>query len=155
MNIKNVWERLRKYWAILLILFVIIFLFSSNYKKEVQVQVPEENITVSDITNSSPERETWMTDDQYLYSKMSEKDFVAFASSTIDVKCPFYEPNGVSYRSCLYDWEESLLSGESQNSIEKINSYCETFTAKYEDLESAPGHELFTKCRIFKASTAR
>lgn len=151
MEIRNVWERLRKYWAILLVLFVIIFLFNSDNGKE--VPVPEENTTVSDSTDFSPERETWMTDNQYLYSKMSEKDFVAFASSTIEVKCPFYKPDGVSYRGCLYDWEESLLSGESQTSLEKINSFCETFTAKYEDLESTPGHELFSKCRIFKAST--
>lgn len=148
MNIKNVWERLRKYWTILLVFIVILFLSSIDYKKE--DPIPEESVTVSVDSNSIPERESWMTDDQYLYSKMSERDFVEFASSTVDVKCPFYKLDGISYRSCLYDWEEALLS---KKSVKEVSSYCEIFTAKYEDLETTPGHELFTKCRIFKAST--
>jgi hypothetical protein len=81
---------------------------------------------------------------------ITEKDFVAFAQNTIEKRCPFYKPDGVTYRQCLSDWEQDLESKSLSEQADEVHAYCSTFTKKYVDEESLEGQELFLKCAIFK-----
>ena len=86
-----------------------------------------------------------------IYSDISEKDFVTFASTTIEKRCPFYVPDGASYRECLATWVDELQQGRATESdINAINLYCETFTKNYQSQQSLAASELFIKCTIFK-----
>lgn len=86
-----------------------------------------------------------------IYSDINEKDFVLFASSTIETRCPFYVPDGVTYRECLAAWTEELQQGRATESdIKAINLYCETFTKNYQSKQSLASSELFIKCTLFK-----
>jgi len=85
-----------------------------------------------------------------LYVSIQEKDFVNFAITEIEKKCPFYKPDGVTYRGCLSDWEESLVSKSMVEQVDEVHAYCSNFTKRYADETSHEGTELFLKCSIYK-----
>ena len=85
-----------------------------------------------------------------LYASIQEKDFILFATTVIEKKCPFYKPDGITYRECLSDWEESLASKTITEQVDEIRAYCSMFTKKYTDETSLEGVELFLKCSIYK-----
>ncbi len=85
-----------------------------------------------------------------LYSSITDKDFVNFATSVIEKKCPFYKPDGVTYRTCLSDWEQSLEDKNMVEQNDEVHAYCSKFTNKYAEESSLEGQELFLKCAIYK-----
>lgn len=85
-----------------------------------------------------------------LYSFIKEKDFKQFAETVIEKRCPFYKPDGVTYRECLADWDQELESKLLTEQVDEVHAYCSTFTKKYVDETSIEGTELFLKCSIFK-----
>jgi hypothetical protein len=87
---------------------------------------------------------------QDLYQSIDDADFVSYANTAIESRCPYYKPDGITYRQCLSDWEEELSGRISPNKQRSIHAYCGDFTAKYTDPESLQGLELFLKCAIYK-----
>ena len=85
-----------------------------------------------------------------LYSFIKEKDFTQFAETVIEKRCPFYKPDGVTYRECLADWDQELESKLLTEQVDEVHAYYSTFTKKYVDETSIEGTELFLKCSIFK-----
>ena len=85
-----------------------------------------------------------------LYASIKEKDFVQFATTVIEKRCPFYKPDGVTYRGCLSDWEEELANKSMVEQVDEVHAYCSMFTKKYTDETSLEGTELFLKCSIYK-----
>ncbi|MFA5131937.1 MAG: hypothetical protein WC444_01265 [Candidatus Paceibacterota bacterium] len=85
-----------------------------------------------------------------LYDSIPDKDFVNFAKTIIEPRCPFYVPNGITYRECLSDWEQGLEAKTLTEAVDEVHAYCTTFTKKYTDESSLEGQELFLKCAIYK-----
>lgn len=106
---------------------------------------------VPTVATSTPVT-TSTTTETGIYFDIEEKDFVLFASSNIEKRCPFYVPDGSSYRECLSDWMNSIQLKAIDEEITEVNNYCQTFTAKYQDTQSLAGSELFMKCVIFTFS---
>ena len=100
-------------------------------------------------TTSKPAEATSTTSNVGIYGDIKEKDFALFASSTIDKQCPFYVPDGATYRECLSDWVTKIQSKASDEEITEVNNYCQTFTSKYEKDSSLAWSELYMKCVIF------
>lgn len=135
------------YKIIFFISFVTIAIASFVIYKNIFVSSEEVNYTSpkAEVQNGTS------TQDIGIYSDISEKDFVDFASSTIEVKCPFYVPDGATYRECLASWVDELQQGRATESdINAINLYCEKFTKNYQSKQSLAASELFIKCTIFK-----
>lgn len=77
-------------------------------------------------------------------------DFQRFVRSRIEKRCPFYQPDGITYRACLSDWEESLVKEVIPELADEVHAYCDTFTKKYTEPYSLESTELFLKCSIYK-----
>jgi hypothetical protein len=82
--------------------------------------------------------------------KLFYAGFVTFASIEIDKRCPFYKPDGVSYKQCLSDWVDELSKPLLVEQIDEVYAYCEVFSKKYSESISFEQSELFTKCSIYK-----
>jgi hypothetical protein len=80
---------------------------------------------------------------------LSEKTLDAFASSTIETRCPFYKPNGNEYRDCLSSWVDELESNLLVEQLEEVQNYCGAFAKGIADENSNEGVELFLKCEIY------
>lgn len=135
------------YTIILLVSFITILVASFVIYKNIFVSGKEVNYTSPEVQVENGTS----TQEIGIYSDISEKDFVAFASSTIEIKCPFYVPDGATYRECLATWVDELQQGRATESdINAINLYCEKFTKNYQSKQSLAASELFIKCTIFK-----
>src|SRR3989339_1012472 len=66
----------------------------------------------------------------------NDPNFTKYVKETLDITCPFYEPNGVDYRSCLGTFVENQKTkmGENKDKLTKIEDYCSELGSKY-----APG----------------
>ena len=102
------------------------------------------NQMVSDVYTSSHEE---------AISGVGDPQFTEFYRSTINPKCPFYEPDGASYRGCLLDWESALRDGFHDKAAEKkITDYCLSISDQYDaGLEAT---ELNLECLIYKLTSA-
>jgi hypothetical protein len=87
---------------------------------------------------------------QNLYQSIDDAGFVSYASTVIENRCPYYKPDGITYRQCLSDWEEELSAHHPLRKQTSTHAFCGDFTAKYTDPESLQGQELFLKCSIYK-----
>jgi hypothetical protein len=85
-----------------------------------------------------------------IYKGITDAGFVTFASIEIDKRCPFYKPDGVSYKQCLSDWVDELSKPLLVEQIDEVYAYCEVFSKKYSESISFEQSELFTKCSIYK-----
>ncbi len=87
--------------------------------------------------------------------EVGDVNFTSFVKETIDLKCPFYEPDGATYRGCLIDWKDELLKvfKGSKINLDNIQSYCEGISNKYSG--SLEGEELWLDCMIYKLSPAK
>jgi hypothetical protein len=85
-----------------------------------------------------------------LYAGITDVPFVTFATTVIDKRCPFYIPDGTTYRECLTDWVDELSKKLLVEQVDEVHAYCEMFSAKYADAISFESSELFTKCSIYK-----
>ncbi len=87
--------------------------------------------------------------------EVGDANFLSFFKETINPKCPFYEPDGATYRSCLIDWKDGLLNvfNGGKTSLNNAQSYCEEIDEKYP--ESLQGEELYLDCMIYKLSSAK
>ncbi len=127
---------------LILLAFIIGWTFSKN-SHTTKITNPEEiEQYVGDIYKN-------MNSD--LYASIDDKKFVQFATTTIEKKCPFYKPDGITYRACLSDWEQELEGKNLVEQNDEIHAYCSTFTQKYTDETSLAGQELFLKCAIYKS----
>ena len=134
--------------AYFIIFLLIIFFFagwiiSKNYQEKSVDDINQEETTkyVGDVYKN-------MSSD--LYASITDKDFVNFATTVIEKRCPFYKPDGVTYRTCLSDWEQSLSDVVIVELTDEVHNYCSTFTREYTDETSLEGQELFLKCAIYK-----
>lgn len=75
--------------------------------------------------------------------------FASFVEVEIFKRCPYYLPDGLSYRSCLSDWEEELASKALPNSVDDARNYCAEYGEKNADAGSLAASELFLQCSIF------
>jgi hypothetical protein len=133
---------MKKVFITLIILLAILAAFYGGYyfanHKPVSRPIPQPVVTTS-TGQLTPD-----------LSGITEKDFVTFAQNTIEPRCPFYKPDGATYRGCLGDWEQDLESKNLTEQNDEVHAYCSKFVAKYADEQSLEGQELFLKCAIFK-----
>ncbi|MDB5260332.1 MAG: hypothetical protein JWN37_563 [Candidatus Nomurabacteria bacterium] len=85
-----------------------------------------------------------------LNDSINDPEFVKFSNTAIESKCPFYKPDGITYRQCLSDWEEALSLKSPKDIQTKVHLSCEDFTKEYADAESLQGNELFLRCAIYR-----
>lgn len=133
---------------VFIIILVIIFFWYGYSLGQNKNKLPF--VTNTNTKTSSPSNELAGDAPTDLYSFIKEKDFTQFAETVIEKRCPFYKPDGVTYRECLSDWEQSLESKLLTEQVDEVHAYCSTFTKKYVDETSIEGTELFLKCSIFK-----
>ena len=146
MNIKSPWHT-----SILLISSAVILIASFVLYGNVFVRPHINTETIEEIKEATVATST-QTEIATMYEDMTEKDFAAFASTVIEKRCPFYVPDGSSYRECLSEWMNSLQSKAIDEENTEVNNYCQTFTTKYQKEESLASAELFMKCVIFTFS---
>ncbi|HCC05868.1 TPA: hypothetical protein DEP94_00665 [Candidatus Nomurabacteria bacterium] len=125
------------------------FYFGYQIGKEDENSQLNNKNSATDVSNYVKEQDADTTPTD-LYSSIKEKDFTQFAETTIEKRCPFYKPDGITYRECLSDWEQGLESKLLTEQVDEVHAYCSTFTKKYVDETSMEGTELFLKCSIFK-----
>lgn len=145
-------ERMKKTFLIpVLLLIAITFVVGYQFGKSGPIESPIATATTTPATSTPVTKKAATTSiPAGLYSFITEKDFVAFAQTAIERRCPFYKPDGATYRSCLSDWEQSLEATVLTEQADEVHAYCSTFTAKYVQESSPEGQELFLKCAIFK-----
>ena len=127
--------------VIVILFFVAFILLKNNNEKE---DTNTFNTTQYEEDASSGKN------NQDVYASITDKAFVEFATTVIEKKCPFYKPDGVTYRTCLSDWEQELNNSIIIELADEVHNYCSTFTGKYADETSLEGQELFLKCSIYK-----
>lgn len=133
---------------VFIIILVIIFFWYGYSLGQNKNKLPF--IADNHTKTSSPSNELGGDAPTDLYSFIKEKDFKQFAETVIEKRCPFYKPDGVTYRECLSDWEQNLESKLLTEQVDEVHAYCSTFTKKYVEETSIEGTELFLKCSIFK-----
>jgi hypothetical protein len=138
MNSKSVFAGV----VIFLIALIGIYSYQKNQKEKADIE-----------KNSAEVLDTYKEMQNTLYDSIIEKEFVNYAKDTIQKRCPFYEPDGVTYRQCLADWEQELADAVIPELTDEVHAYCSTFTAQYADETSLEGMELFLKCSIYKLSS--
>ncbi len=84
--------------------------------------------------------------------EVGDSQFSTFVSKNLDERCPFYEPNGIAYRDCLYAFaeEQRALFKGSEAKIEEVEQYCNLISEKY--FPSLKGIELYNWCLAYKFS---
>ena len=83
---------------------------------------------------------------------VGDPKFTEFVATVIEPLCPFYYPDGASYRSCLYDLaaeKRAKFSGDAE-AVKAIEDYC--FNNISEDRDSLSFREVYSKCLIYKFS---
>jgi|GEM_PF-4294799 hypothetical protein len=80
---------------------------------------------------------------------VGDQAFWDYVSGPLQDICPFYEPDGVSYRSCLSSHIESekMAFKGSRASITEFEKYCDSVSAKYTGIEAV---NLDLSCLAFK-----
>ena len=146
MKIKSPWHT-----SILLISSAVILIASFVLYGNVFVRPHINTETIEEIKEATVGTST-QTEVASMYEDMTEKDFGVFASTVIEKRCPFYVPDGSTYRECLSDWMSTLQAKAIDEENTEVNNYCQTFTAKYQKEESLASSELFMKCVIFTFS---
>lgn len=136
------------YPLVSLLLLVIFFYFYHLSKNEITTNQD----TKQEETNTETLNVLGIFEDMNttLMASIQEKDFVQSAQTSIEGRCPFYKPDGATYRECLSDWEQSLEAKVLVEQADEVHAYCSNFTKKYSDETSLEGQELFLKCSIFK-----
>jgi hypothetical protein len=135
---------------ILLIILIGVVSYSSFLKKAEQPQqIPSNTVTKKQQEIKQSKIITSSTTNE-LYSGITDSGFITFASTVIDKRCPFYKPDGVTYKECLATWIDELSKPLMVEQIDEVHAYCEVFSKKYADNISFEQSELFTKCVIYK-----
>lgn len=87
-------------------------------------------------------------DDAILQTK--DDDFLKYIHENLDIKCPFYQPDGVTYRMCLgevlTDYEDKLFLDTKV--LENIENYCTNMSEPYQPGVGA--YDIYTSCMIYK-----
>lgn len=140
---------MKKIFLLVFIIILVIIFFWYGYslgqnKNKLPISANTSEKTINSLNNLNGDIPA------NLYSFIKEKDFKQFAETVIEKRCPFYKPDGVTYRECLSDWEQTLESKVLTEQADEVHAYCSTFTKKYVDETSLEGTELFLKCSIFK-----
>lgn len=81
----------------------------------------------------------------------SDPDFTSFALITFDGICPFYKPDGSTYRSCLWDFVENMRSKSTETEVQTAYDYCVDFVEKT-GYENTAMKDLFLTCIAYKLS---
>lgn len=135
---------MKKISTLIVVITIIIISVGFGYKLGQNKKIS----SILNVSKSAKEQTGVAPSDPYSFIK--ENDFVQFAKNTIEKRCPFYKPDGATYRECLSDWEQSLEDKVLIEQADEVHAYCSTFTSKYVDDTSLEGSELFLKCSIFK-----
>lgn len=85
---------------------------------------------------------------------IEDREMANYIANVILVKCPFYEPDGVSYRECLINLREKAENNfrGSKTTLEVFGDYCHNIAKEYEG--SLVAGELWNQCMIYKLSSA-
>ncbi|MDO8571554.1 MAG: hypothetical protein Q7R79_02655 [bacterium] len=86
-------------------------------------------------------------------SNVGDSDFTAYVTGPLQKICPFYVPDGVSYRDCLGDLVErgTAAYGGSKSDITGFETYCRSISEQYEAwVESL---NLYYSCMAYKLGT--
>jgi hypothetical protein len=101
-------------------------------------------------TTSTLDKNASSTEIDDLYQGIHDVQFVSFAHTVIESRCPFYEPNGVVYHGCISDWVSQVEASSTVEAVDEVHGFCETFSNTYKDVISFKSDELFVKCTIWK-----
>ena len=77
--------------------------------------------------------------------------FSAYSHSVLDTRCPFYKPDGASYRECLWGLveEKEAVYKKTSPSSKEIDDSCQAIAS---DLGGLQAGEIVLLCRAFKLS---
>jgi|GEM_PF-5579623 len=74
--------------------------------------------------------------------------FYKYYFTKIESTCPFYEPDGATYRECLLNLMENKKTQKSKSEINNADNFCNKVNAEYgSGLEAV---ELYLDCMIFE-----
>jgi hypothetical protein len=111
--------------------------------------ITSSSTVLKDFSTTTKEKEEVVT----LYDGISDAGFVQFAKEIIDVRCPFYVPDGATYRDCLSSWVAKMEQASLVEQVDEVHAYCEMFSKKFASQISFEMGELFSKCVLYRLSS--
>lgn len=133
------------YLAVLIIASTLLGWFGHNYITQRAPAVP--SVKEQTTTNKQP---TPAKNSDNQSPPALDANFTTFVSTTLEERCPYYKPDGASYRECLSSWEQELGDKLLIEELNEVHAYCSTFTSANADETSLEGMELFLQCSIYK-----
>lgn len=79
---------------------------------------------------------------------VGDRAFTSFVLFELQDTCPYYEPDGYSYRNCIYKYVENKKTISTNIQIQRADSYCRLI--EKEDLESQVGGDFLLTCMAYK-----
>ncbi len=94
-----------------------------------------------------------VTHEIYLSSlkELDDPALVAYAQDVVEPRCPFYKPDGATYRACLVDLVTELKKGKDVNRVGTSEDFCTSLTKSYSGTEAG---ELQLTCVAYQLSRA-
>lgn len=129
----------------LILFFTVLGWFAHDY---VTQPIPYNPVVAPQATETEQQANIESNDSQS--PPILDAGFTRFVSTTLEARCPYYKPDGASYRECLSAWEQELGDKLRIEELDEVHAYCSTFTSAHADETSLEGMELFLKCSIYK-----
>lgn len=143
-------------WAFLAIAVFALVFGVTALVKEGLVEEPSQVAQNSDAEDFAEEIKEIKNNyrNSYIASidEIGDPNLTSFVLNDLQLACPYYEPDGATYRECLYDFVEGkkLETGATASQIEAFDDYCLSIFTKYKD--TLADIELYQSCMAYKLS---
>lgn len=82
---------------------------------------------------------------------VNDQAFTTYALGELNDICPFYKPDGVTYRKCLSDLIGKESEGKATTTVAAAEKYCTSVSEQYSGIENA---NLYLSCTAYKLKAA-
>lgn len=116
--------------------------------------------TYQNISSVAPQQTDYISDIKQVYWQghmdavvaVGNTAFTSFVLFDLQTACPFYVPNGVTYRDCMtaYIAKEQADFKGTKTQIQQSENYCLGISKQYVD--GIEGTNLYQSCMAFKLS---
>ena len=78
---------------------------------------------------------------------VNDQAFTTYALGALNDICPFYKPDGVTYRKCLSDLIGKEADGKAAAAVAAAEKYCTSISEQYSGIENL---NLYLSCMAYK-----
>ena len=96
-------------------------------------------------------RELYANWNKAAIAELEDREMADYITNVILVKCPFYEPDGASYRICLDGLREKAESAYNGSELDyqKVKNVCSELSSNYSGLKAG---EMYRNCLTYNFS---